>query len=138
MRSVRPRRGVRSVMMLVLWVLIPWLLIVFGGWLLYQLLRQNGRILRRLETLERQLARPAGTSLPAPAPPPGLPVGTQGPDFRLADLAGSHRQLSDWRGRRLLLIFFNPGCGFCSRMLPELAALPVDPVGDRPLPLVVT
>jgi peroxiredoxin len=124
--------------LLVLGVLLPGLLLAFGGWLLYQLLRQNGRILRRLETLERQVAQPARDSRPAPGPPPGLPVGARAPDFRLASLAGGDKKLSDWRGRRALLIFFNPRCGFCSRMVPDLAALPVDPVGDHPLPLVVT
>src|SRR5262245_36009476 len=124
--------------LLVLGVLLPGLLAAFGGWLLYQLLRQNGRILRRLEMLERQLAQPARASLPAPGPPPGLPVGALAPDFRLANLAGGHQRLSDWRGRRVLLIFFNPRCGFCTRMVPDLAALPTDPAGGRPLPLVVT
>jgi peroxiredoxin len=67
-----------------------------------------------------------------------LPVGAPAPDFQLASLAGGLKKLADWRGRRVLLIFFNPRCGFCSRMAPELAALPVEPAGGRPLPLVVT
>jgi peroxiredoxin len=37
-----------------------------------------------------------------------------------------------------LLIFFNPRCGFCTQMAPDLAALPVDRSGDAPLPLLVT
>src|SRR5213593_3017727 len=115
--------------LLVVGVLLPGLLAALGGWLLYQLLRQNGRILRRLETLERQVARPGRGSLPAPGPSPGLPVGALAPDFQLASLAGGYKRLSDWRGRRVLLIFFNPRCGFCSQMVPDLAALPVDPAG---------
>src|SRR6266581_4153578 len=96
--------------LLVLAILLPWLLAALGGWLLYQLLRQNGRILRRVEMLERQVARPGRGSLPAPGPSPGLPVGTLAPDFQLANLTGGRKRLSDWRGRRVLLIFFNPGC----------------------------
>ena len=34
---------------------LPWVLIAVGGWLAYQLVRQNGRILLRLETIERHL-----------------------------------------------------------------------------------
>jgi peroxiredoxin len=46
--------------------------------------------------------------------------------------------LEQFRGRRLLLIFFNPDCGFCRQMAPDLAALPADPHDGRPVPLVVT
>jgi peroxiredoxin len=64
----------------------------------------------------------------------GLPVGEPAPEFTLPDLQGVERSLSDYRGRKVLLIFFNPHCGYCARMAPELAALPVDgPV----LPLLV-
>ena len=34
-------------------------------------------------------------------------------------------------------MFFNPQCGFCTQMLPALAALPVDEKGG-PLPVVIT
>jgi peroxiredoxin len=115
---------------------LPWLLVVIGGWLLLQLIRQNGRILLRLEAIvERLAARPA-----APARPPaqGLPVGSAAPSFELPDLSGARHSLSAWRGRDLLLIFFNPGCGFCTRMASDLAALPFDGAGGRPLPIVVT
>jgi peroxiredoxin len=53
-------------------------------------------------------------------------------------LGGALRSLADFRGRKLLLLFFNPGCGFCTRMASELAALPVDGAAGAPLPLVVT
>jgi peroxiredoxin len=46
--------------------------------------------------------------------------------------------LSDFRGRRLLLLFFNPRCGFCEQMAAELAALPTDGSPEHPLPLVIT
>ena len=35
---------------------LPWLLIAVGTWLGYQLVRQNGRILLRLESIEKRLA----------------------------------------------------------------------------------
>jgi hypothetical protein len=40
---------------LVLGTMLPWLLIAVGTWLGYQLVPQNGRILLRLESIERQL-----------------------------------------------------------------------------------
>lgn len=128
--------------LLVLVIPLAGLLVVSGGWLAYQLLRQNGRILSRLDALETQMAGwgPGYLAEPVagPGPPQGLPVGSPAPDFELDSLAGGRKRLSGWRGRRVLLLFFNPRCGFCSRMLPDLAALPIEPAGGRPLPLLVT
>jgi peroxiredoxin len=119
-------------------IVIPWLFVAFGCWLGYQLLRQNGRILMHLETLEQRLGPLPTAPTAAPSPPPGLPIGSPAPEFALPDLSGARRALAQFRGRRLLLIFFNPGCGFCTRMAPDLAALPTDGDAGRPLPLVVT
>lgn len=119
-------------------LLLAALAAAFGSWLIFQVLRQNGRILLRLEALERQVAQRDVELRPAPAPAPGLAVGTRAPGFDLASLGGGRKRLSDWRGRRVLLIFFNPRCGFCSRMVPDLAALPTDPAGGQPVPVVVT
>lgn len=108
------------------------------------LVRQNGRILLRLEALEARLAElaPSPARAAAPAPPRGLPIGSVAPDFSLPDLAGEQRALSEFRGRPLLLIFFNPGCGFCQKMVPDLACPAVDGAGalwaGKPLPLVIT
>ena len=74
----------------------------------------------------------------APAAPSGLPVGSMAPEFDLPDLSGSSHRLSEFLGRRLLLIFFNPRCGFCTAMAPDLAALAPESRGGRPLPLVVS
>jgi peroxiredoxin len=60
------------------------------------------------------------------------------PAFELPDLNGRRRKLADFRGKNLLLIFFNPRCGFCTRMAPDLAALPADGAGGAPIPLVIT
>src|SRR5262245_51804237 len=91
---------------------LPWLLLFVGAWLGYQVVRQNGRILLRLEAIEqRMVPRPSEK----PQEPRGLPVGLVAPKFELPDLAGSRRKLSQFRGRDVLLIFFNPQCGFCTR-----------------------
>src|SRR5262249_7895615 len=106
-------------MTLVFGMVLPWLLLAVGAWLGYQIVPQNGRILLRLEAIEPKLGAPAPAQRREPA---GLPVGTLAPDFELPDLAGTRRQLSKFRGVDVLLIFFNPKCGFCTKMAADLAA----------------
>src|SRR5262245_4583155 len=121
--------------LLVLAVVLSWLLIAFGAWLGYQLVRQNGRILLRLEAIEKRLSPHKESKQREPG---GLPVGTAAPDFELPDLAGARHKLSEFRGKDLLLIFFNPKCGFCSKMAADLAALPPQGGDGRALPVVIT
>jgi peroxiredoxin len=122
-------------MMTLLFGMLPWLLLAAWAWLGYQLVRQNGRILLRLESIERQLAPRAPAKGRAAG---GLSVGTVAPDFELPDLAGVRRKRSEFRGKDVLLIFFNPKCGSCTKMAPELAALPIDGGDGRAVPVVVT
>jgi peroxiredoxin len=53
----------------------------------------------------------------------GLPAGTLAPDFSLPDLSGKQRTLSEFRGKRVLLIFSDTGCAPCQALAPALAAL---------------
>src|SRR5262245_24253455 len=108
---------------LVFGTVLPWLLLGVGAWMGYQLVRQNGRILLRLEAIEQRLgARPPEQR----REPQGLPIGTPASDFELPDLAGKRHKLSEFRGQDVLLIFFNPKCGFCTKMAADLAGLPSD------------
>src|SRR5262249_7933240 len=116
-------------------MVLPWLLIAVGAWLGYQIVRQNGRILLRLESLEKRLAL---GNAGARAEAPGLSVGTPAPGFELPALAGTPRELSSFRGEDVLLIFFNPKCGFCAKRAADWAALPLEPGGGRAIPIVVT
>src|SRR5947209_15473953 len=93
------------------------LLGVMGCWLGWQLLRQNGRILLRLDELEKRLNELEFGERDEPG---GLPVGAEAPDFELPDLAKERKRLSNYRGQPLLLIFFNPACGFCRELAPKL------------------
>jgi len=56
-----------------------------------------------------------------PATP--LEVGDELDDFTLPDLDGAARSFSEFRGRRVLLVNWGPGCGFCVTIADELAAL---------------
>lgn len=48
------------------------------------------------------------------------------PELVLKDLDGQAVALKDLYGERTVAIFWNPGCGFCQRMLPDLRALEND------------
>jgi peroxiredoxin len=50
-------------------------------------------------------------------------VGDELDDFSLSDLDGDERALSEFRGKRTLLVNWSPGCGFCVKIATELAAL---------------
>jgi peroxiredoxin len=89
-------------------------------WLGWQLLRQNGRMLLRLEELEKRLNE---LELGGADEPAGLPLDSLAPDFDLPDLAGERKTLAQCRGQTVLLIFYNPACGFCRELLPKLVAL---------------
>jgi peroxiredoxin len=91
------------------------------GSVVYQLVRQQGRILLRLDELEARLvgAEPSR----ADGRPRGLPVATAVPAFRLSDVSGAEVGLEDFRGKRVLLVHWDPQCGFCRRIIPELAKL---------------
>jgi methylamine dehydrogenase accessory protein MauD len=122
-------------------MVLPWVLVCLALWLGIQFLGQMGRILLRLDALEQQLRQlaltPTQPSAPAAPAVTGLDVGTEAPAFDVPKLSGGRGKLSQYRGRKVLLMFFNPQCGFCTQMLPALAALPVDDKG-APLPLVIT
>jgi peroxiredoxin len=94
--------------------------LAFTAALLAQVLRQQGRMLLRLEGVEERV----GIRPRAPAPPPeGLAPGTTAPDFELTDLKGEKETLGELleAKRPALLVFTNPGCGPCQALLPDLA-----------------
>jgi peroxiredoxin len=100
-------------------------LLIAQWWFLAHLLRQNGRLLVRLEALEGRLG--AGDAPPAPAeddaePEAGLPVGSAAPAFGLQGLYGETLTLDALRapGKPVLLLFTDPNCGPCTALLPEI------------------
>lgn len=101
-------------------------LLAAQGWLLLNLMNQNGRLLVRIEALEAaQNSAPAGQVDPsaASAPVPGLAVGTPAPSFHLSGLHGETNTLEALRAstKPVLLVFSDPGCGPCTALLPDLA-----------------
>lgn len=51
---------------------------------------------------------------------PHLALGTQAPTVQLPDVNGDILDLASLRGRSVLLLFWDTGCGYCKRMLPDL------------------
>lgn len=95
-----------------------YLFLALAGWMIVQLLRQNGRILLRLDALEARLAVAGGAGRPA-----GLTPGTTAPSIELPTLDGGTVTLEQFRGSRFLLVFFDPQCGFCQQMAPQVAEM---------------
>jgi thiol-disulfide isomerase/thioredoxin len=56
----------------------------------------------------------------APTMPAAREIGEPAPEVKLADLEGRTVELKDFRGQQTLVLFWNPGCGFCQQMLPEI------------------
>src|SRR5262249_34096084 len=52
-----------------------------------------------------------------------LPIGTAVDDFQLTDLVDKKVSISDFRGRRVLLVYWSPDCGFCDMLAADLAEL---------------
>src|SRR5439155_23323598 len=52
----------------------------------------------------------------------GLKAGTPAPEFRLPRLDGGEIALSDYRGKRLLIVFSDPHCGPCQQAATALQA----------------
>ena len=105
--------------------------------LVYHLFVQSGGLLLRIERMEDAL-RAQGLLPPGDAPSfEALPAGSMLNDFCLPLLSGGTMTLFEWRGQRVLLIFFNPGCSFSRRLLQQMAEMGL-PSGDSPRPLFVT
>jgi peroxiredoxin len=99
---------------------------------IYQLIKQQGRLLMRLDQIERHLELDAGQAVERgtvaiqAGSPAGLPLGTALPDFRLSDLAGRPVSLAEFRGRRVLLVNWSARCGFCTQIAADLAGMEPD------------
>ena len=80
------------------------------------LLRQNGRLLLRVDALEARVGPPQPRV-------PGLPRNTPAPAFSLASLDGAIVTLDQLMeaGKPVVLIFAEPGCGPCESLFPEVA-----------------
>jgi methylamine dehydrogenase accessory protein MauD len=99
-----------SVSFIVLWLIVLWI-----GFLLLGALRSLALMRWRLDQFEATNPRRIGRD--------GLKPGTRAPDFRLLGVGGMKVTLSEFAGRRVLLVFTQSGCAPCHKVLPELDRL---------------
>jgi thiol-disulfide isomerase/thioredoxin len=87
-----------------------------------------------IETLVAQATQPALEVVQVPSPnghrngaaalsPDASRVGEAAPKLVLSDLNGEQVALTDLYTERTVAVFWNPGCGFCQSMLPDLKEL---------------
>jgi peroxiredoxin len=105
-------------------------IVVLSLWaVLYQLMKQQGRILLRQDELERSLGASRNGSangldvLGVQRGPGELPIGTPIEPFAFPDLDGRTTTLGDFNGKPMLLVHWNPQCGYCDLVAPDLAEL---------------
>jgi peroxiredoxin len=97
-------------------------LLLGEGWVLFQVMSQQGRLLLRIEALEARLAEAGLAPSQAAAGTAGLAVGAPAPGFALPTLIGETTTLQALLalGKPIMLIFSDPGCGPCNVLLPEI------------------
>ena len=96
-------------------------------WLvLINLFRQNGRLLVRLDAVEKRLGAADLAAIPSEDQPEeqrrGLPPGSPAPAFSLPGLYGETHTLDSLRApdKPVVLLFTDPDCGPCTALLPEI------------------
>jgi methylamine dehydrogenase accessory protein MauD len=97
-------------------VLALWIVVLFLGFLLLGALRSVALLRWQVEQLKATMPSRVGRS--------GLRPGKKAPDFRLpSPTGGDDVELQHYAGRKLLLVFMQPGCGPCHGIVPELNRL---------------
>ena len=109
-----------------------------GAWFGFHLLTQNGRLMLRLESLEHRLAEQGVLAEGFNPENLGTPPGSVLNDFALPRLGGGTMTLSQWRGRKVALIFVSPRCKYCENLLPDLAAVLSEGVETDPAPVIIS
>jgi len=74
----------------------------------------------------------------AQAPPPPANLGQPVPEIALTGLDGNEVRLADFKGHPTAVLFWNPGCGFCQRMVGDIKAWEANPPADAPKLLIVS
>jgi len=91
--------------------------------LLFQVLSQQGRILLRLDQLDKRFEIFPSNQNTHTVPQQGVPIGLPAPSFELQHLEGGRTGLADLLKPSLpvILVFSNPNCGPCQQLMPEIS-----------------
>jgi uncharacterized membrane protein YphA (DoxX/SURF4 family) len=98
-------------------------LLLVLGMMVVDLLRQNGRLLLRIEAIEGRLGGEETVREGADAPThAGLQVGSAAPGFTLSGIRGETLTLDFLTAaqRPVLLLFARPGCAPCETLVPQI------------------
>ena len=60
------------------------------------------------------------------------------PALSLPDLDGNTVDLESFKGDKTMMVFWNPGCGFCKRMIEDIKAWEANPPEGAPKLLLVS
>jgi peroxiredoxin len=101
------------------------------------LVRADGSIGSQLAQGEVEIRQLIASVARTPSPPQADPLGAA-PEFDLLDLSGQAVALSQFAGQPTLMLFWNPGCPHCQRMLEDLKAWEALPLTERPQLFVVS
>jgi peroxiredoxin len=106
------------------------------SWFCWSLLRQNGRLLLRLENE----GAPATDGKRGSRTLPPLEIGTPAPAFAGLDLRGERVSLDSLLalGRPLSLLFTDPGCGACETVLDDVARAQSERGGELTVAVIST
>ena len=88
--------------------------------------------------IEEAIDAPPATLIQVGRSEDGPAVGRPAPEIELEDLDGRPFSLLDLEGARVLVLFWDPACAFCARMLSDLAAWAADPPAGAPTLVVVS
>lgn len=112
-------------------VVVLAVVVLGAAFVLFQVVRQQGRLLLRIEELEGLLGvggqrtgalGAAAHGSHAVGTPVGLPVGSTLEPVTLHDLDGNDVALEGFRGKQMILVNWSPTCGFCDAIAPDLAS----------------
>src|SRR5262245_11026186 len=92
--------------------LLVWLTVLFVAFVVLGSLRSMDLLRWRLEQLEATTPSRMGRN--------GLRPGKKAPEFKLPTVVGPEIALSDYAGRKVLLVFVQTGCGPCGAVVPDL------------------
>ncbi|MFO0892609.1 MAG: DUF1559 domain-containing protein [Isosphaeraceae bacterium] len=107
--------GVHMTTLLVCALASLWGVVLILGFLVLGALRALGLVHWQLEQLQATTPSRVGRD--------GLAIGVRAPDFALPAVDGRERSIGEFRGRKILLVFTQSGCGPCHAILPELIKL---------------
>ncbi|HST26204.1 MAG TPA: redoxin domain-containing protein [Gaiellaceae bacterium] len=111
-------------------LVVSWVLVLALAGALYVLIKQHGELIMYQQDLNHRLeissyfeGKKAEREGDPGADWQGLPVGSQAPEFALADLEGTEKTLETYKGEPFVVAFFSDTCGYCLAMAEDIGKI---------------